>query len=153
MFRNRYPDLKCEERDRDHAIRGLNTIRIDLILSQVAQSGKRENGAHQSRSQNIGLLLFCALNMVTYFRLKTPFGNPEYGRFMWRLKNGYLPDSLTKNYHSNARTGFSSSLSRLESLKNFILFAGPCLWNDLPSAITSKPSLNSFSHALKNYLI
>ena len=77
----------------------------------------------------------------------------KYGRFMWRLKNGYLPDSLTKNYHSNARTGFSSSLSRLESLKNFILFAGPCLWNDLPFAITSKPSLNSFSRALRNYLI
>ena len=76
----------------------------------------------------------------------------KYGRFMWRLKNGYLPESLSKNFHSNARTGFSNSLSRLESLKNFILFAGPHLWNELPTAITSKPSLNSFSKALKSHL-
>ena len=73
-----YRDLKCEERDRDHAIRGLNRIRNDLVLSQVAQSEKREMSApNKSRSKNSGLLLFCALNMVTYFRLKTPFGNPD----------------------------------------------------------------------------
>ena len=71
---------------------------------------------------------------------------------MWRLKNGYLPNSLTKNYHSNVRTVFSNSLSRLESMKNFVLFAGPKLWNELPSVITDKPSLNSFSKALKRYL-
>ena len=77
----------------------------------------------------------------------------KYGKFMWRLKNGYLPDNLTKDYHINVRNGFSSSLSRLESLKDFILFAGPGLWNELPSVITSKPSLDSFSRALKNHLI
>ena len=77
----------------------------------------------------------------------------KYGKFMWRLKNGYLPISLTKNYHSNVRTVFSSSLSRLESMKNFVLFAGPRLWNELPSVVTNKPSLNSFSKALKRYLI
>ena len=29
----------------------------------------------------------------------------------------------------------------------------PKLWNELPSVITNKPSLNSFSKALKRYLI
>ena len=77
----------------------------------------------------------------------------KYGKFMWRLKNGYLPVSLTKNFHSNPRTVFSNSVSRLESMKNFVLFAGPRLWNELPTNVTNKPSLNSFSKSLKKYLL
>ena len=50
----------------------------------------------------------------------------KYGRFMWRLENGYLPNNLTKIYHRNVRTGFSSCLSRLEFLKDFTRFATPC---------------------------
>ena len=74
-------------------------------------------------------------------------------KFMWRLNNGFLPESLANNFRSNARTNVTNSISRLDSLKRFILFAGPNLWNELPSCITSKPSLNSFSNALKNYFI
>ena len=77
----------------------------------------------------------------------------KYAKFMWRLHNNFLPDSLSKNFRSNERTNFTSSISRLESLKRFILFSGPKLWNELPQCITNKPSLNSFSNSLKRYFI
>ena len=72
---------------------------------------------------------------------------------MWRLKNGFLPESLANNFRNNDRTNVTNSISRLESLKRFILFAGPTLWNELPPAITNKPSLKSFSNSLKKYFI
>ena len=72
---------------------------------------------------------------------------------MWRLKNGFLPDSLANNFHNNERSNVTNTISRLESLKRFILFADPKLWNELPSSITNKPSLNSFSNTLKKYFI
>ena len=77
----------------------------------------------------------------------------KYGKFMWKLHNGFLPNSLVKNFSTNSRTRFSRSISRLESLKSYILFEGPKMWDQLPLTITSKPSLSSFSKALKNYFI
>ena len=74
-------------------------------------------------------------------------------KFMWKLKNGFLPESLANNFRNNARTNVTNSMSRLDSLKRFTLFAGPKLWNELPSRITTKPSLNCFSNSLKKYLI
>jgi len=74
-------------------------------------------------------------------------------KFMWKLKNGILPDSLAKNFRSNERTNFTNSISRLESLKRYVLFSGPKLWNELPRCIIDKPSLNSFSNNLKKYFI
>ena len=74
-------------------------------------------------------------------------------KFMWKLINGILPESLSNNFRSNERTNISNSISRLESLKRFIRFSGPKLWNELPQCITSKPTLNSFSNALKKYFI
>ena len=74
-------------------------------------------------------------------------------KFMWRFINGFLPESLSNNLRSNQRTNYSNSISRLESLKRFIRFSGPKLWQELPHCITSKPSLKSFSNALKNYFI
>ena len=68
----------------------------------------------------------------------------RYGKFMWRLNNGFLPESLASNFPRNRRTQISTSLSRLESLRQFVLFSGPQLWNELPSEITNKSSLNSF---------
>ena len=76
----------------------------------------------------------------------------KYAKFMWRLHNGYLPESLSKNFHYNSRTGFSMSISRLQSLNQFVRFAGPKLWRDLPSDLTEKPSLDSFTKAYKIYL-
>ena len=72
-------------------------------------------------------------------------------KFMWRLHNNYLPDSLSKNFRGSERTNYTTSISRLESLKRFVLFSGPKLWNELPRSITMKPSLNSFSNTLKRY--
>ena len=46
-----------------------------------------------------------------------------------------------------------NSISRLESLKRFIRFSGPELWNELPHCITNKPTLNTFSNNLKKYFI
>ena len=77
----------------------------------------------------------------------------RYGKFMWRLNNGFLPETLANNFHRNRRSQLSNSLSRLESFKQYVLFAGPQLWNELPSEITNKSSLNSFSSALKNHLM
>lgn len=47
----------------------------------------------------------------------------------------------------------SHTISRLATLKNYVLFAGPRLWDDLPSNITSKTSLNVFSKTLKKHMI
>ena len=77
----------------------------------------------------------------------------KYAKFMWRLENGFLPESLANNFRNNERTNVTNTISRLESLKRFILFAGPKLWNELPSSITDRPSLNSFSNTLKTYYI
>ena len=76
----------------------------------------------------------------------------KYGKFMWKLHNDYLPNSITKNYRSNSRTNFSRSLSRLETLKQFVLFAGPQQWSQLPTEITNRPSLDSFTKAYKKHL-
>ena len=76
----------------------------------------------------------------------------KYGKFMWRLHNNYLPNSIIKNFRSNSRTNFSRSLSRLESLNKFVLFEGPQLWSQLPSDLIDKPSLNSFTKAYKKLL-
>ena len=72
---------------------------------------------------------------------------------MWKLNNGYLPESLVKIFRTNIRAKFSTAFSRLESLKNFVVFAGPQLWKKLPTNITNKPSLDSFSKTFKKYLI
>ena len=71
---------------------------------------------------------------------------------MWKLHNDYLPNSITKNFHRNTRAIFSRSLFRLETLKQFVLFVGPEHWSHLPSDISSKPNLNSFTIAYKKHL-
>ena len=138
-----------------------NNPYIDYNLLNWGMAGStRLNTIHLKMKKAVRVISFKPLDHPTADLFKDlnilPFDKSvklKYGKFMWRLENGYLPDSLTKDYHINVRTGFSSSLSRLESLKDFILFAGPGLWNELPSVITSKPSPDSFSRALKNYLI
>ena len=74
-------------------------------------------------------------------------------KFMWKLVNGYLPPSLTSKFNHNDRTPFSSSLSRLESLSRFVLYAGPVCWKNLPDKLTKIKTLNSFSNSVKNHLL
>ena len=76
----------------------------------------------------------------------------KYAKFMWRLHNGFLPGSLSKNFRHNNRTGYSMTYSRLASLNQYVLFAGPKLWRELPKELTNKPSLDSFTRAYKIYL-
>ena len=77
----------------------------------------------------------------------------KYAKFMWRLANKLLPENLSANFRMNERNMIPNSISRLESLKRFIRFSGPELWNELPHCITNKPTLNSFSNNLKKYFI
>ena len=77
----------------------------------------------------------------------------KYAKYMWKLKNGVLPNCLSSNFTPNVRTHFSNSYSRLESLNRFILYEGPKIWDRLPVNITSKPSLTSFSNSLKTYFL
>ena len=72
---------------------------------------------------------------------------------MWKLINGFLPDTLAHNFRPNERTQFSYSISRLESLSRSVYFAGPQLWNQLPLNIREKPSLNAFSNSVKGHFL
>jgi hypothetical protein len=74
-------------------------------------------------------------------------------KHMWKLFNGFLPPCLTSQFNTNKRTMFSFSMSRLVSLQRFILFAGPTTWNQVPSFIKQKPSINSFSKAFRTHLL
>ena len=74
-------------------------------------------------------------------------------KFMWKLVNGYLPPSLSSIFRSNDRTMYSQSLSRLKSLKNFILYAGPVVWDELPMVIKQRKTLKSFSELLLTHYI
>jgi hypothetical protein len=77
----------------------------------------------------------------------------KYCQFIWKLKNDILPPTLVSNFNFNNRAQLTHSISRLSTLKNYVLFAGPRLWDDLPSNITSKTSLNVFSKTLKKHMI
>jgi hypothetical protein len=74
-------------------------------------------------------------------------------KFMWKLYNGLLPDSLSSNFCKNARTQYSISESRLASLNKFVIYAGHKDWLDIPSCIKEKSSLKSFSKNLYKYYI
>ena len=73
--------------------------------------------------------------------------------YMWKLLNGFLPQSLSSNFIFNRRTQYSTSTTRLESLSQYILYAGPKIWNEVPQNIKTKTSLNSFSNNLKEHLL
>ena len=77
----------------------------------------------------------------------------KYCKFMRKLFNGFLPTSISSNYHLNNRSQLFNSISRLESLSNFVRFAGPRLWNDLPASLTAKTTLNTFSKHLKLHIL
>ena len=74
-------------------------------------------------------------------------------KFMWKLYNGLLPNSLSSNFCKNARTQYSISESRLTSLNKFVIYAGHKVWSDIPSCIKEKSSLKSFSKNLYKYYI
>ena len=77
----------------------------------------------------------------------------KYCKFIWKLVNGFLPPTLASNFKINNRLQLFNSISRLESLGNYVRFAGPRLWNDLPVNLTAKTTLNTFSKHLKVHLL
>ena len=72
---------------------------------------------------------------------------------MWKLVNGFLPPTIASNFNINKRLQIFNSISRLETLRNFVKFAGPRLWNDLPINLTTITTLNAFSKHLKQSML
>ena len=77
--------------------------------------------------------------------------NSKLAKFMWKLYNEELPDTLTVNFHSNPRTFISYQESRLASLEKFVLFEGPKIWKKIPNLIRTKTTLKTFSKSLLNH--
>ena len=74
-------------------------------------------------------------------------------KYMWKLVNGVLPQSLASHFNSNERTIYSNSLSRLTSLNRFVLYAGPVFWEEqVPLNIRQCKTLKSFSSSLMNHI-
>ena len=67
--------------------------------------------------------------------------NSKLAKFMWKLYNEELPDTLTVNFHSNPRTFISYQESRLASLEKFVLFEGPKIWKKILNSIRTKTSI------------
>jgi hypothetical protein len=73
----------------------------------------------------------------------------RFGKFMWKLMNSELPNSLESHFRGNNRTMYAIQNPRLELSKKFVTHAGLKLWNEeIPVPIKQKKSLKSFS---KNY--
>ena len=77
----------------------------------------------------------------------------KYAQHMGKFTNGFLPDTLASNFKHNSRGQLSKSLPRLESLKQYVLYAGPEVWDDLPNEITKKPTLRSFTNSLRTHFL
>ena len=67
--------------------------------------------------------------------------------------NQILPPSIASNFNINDRNQLCISLSRLKSLSNFVRFAGPSLWKNLPASVSSQTYLDTFSKKLKEYML
>ena len=77
----------------------------------------------------------------------------KYCKFMWKLMNQILPPSIASNFIINDRNQLFTSISRLKSLSNFVLFAGPVFWKKLPASVSSQTSLDTFSKKLKELML
>ena len=77
----------------------------------------------------------------------------KQAKFMWKLRNDVLPPSLSRNFRLNNRNQLIISHNRLNQSAKHITFAGPSLWNDIPSNIQDKPTPKAFSKAMKDFLL
>ena len=122
------------------------TTKLDTIAKKIKKA-VRIISFEDSDSHSIPLFKKLNILPLTY-SIKT-----KHAKFMWQLYNGFLPISLSENFYTNSRTQYSTSESRLASLDKFVLFAGPKVWNDIPTNIKKKSSLNSFSKNLSKHYI
>ena len=122
------------------------TTKLDTIAKKIKKA-VRIISFEDSDSHSIPL--FKKQNILPLaYSIKT-----KHAKFMWQLYNDFLPISLSENFYTNSRTQYSTSESRLASLDKFVLFAGPKVWNDIPTNIKKKSSLNSFSKNLSKHYI
>ena len=72
--------------------------------------------------------------------------------FMWKFDNDMLPRSLASNFRTN-RNKVALLHNRLETSANHITYAGPKIWQALPTDIKSKAFPKSFNESVKKYLL
>ena len=78
----------------------------------------------------------------------------RFGKFIWKLANKELPETLTQHFRSNERTIVPIQNPRLEQHKNFITYAGPKIWKDeIPTQIKQKKSLKSFASNYSKFML
>jgi len=78
----------------------------------------------------------------------------RFGKFIWKLANNELPESLTHHFRSNERTIVPIQNPRLEQHKKFITYAGPKIWKDeIPTQIKQKKSLKSFASNYSKFML
>ena len=77
----------------------------------------------------------------------------KQAKYMWKLQKDVLPPSLSCNFKFNNRNQLVISHNRLTQSQKHITFAGPTLWNEIPSNIQDKPTPKAFSKAMKDFLL
>ena len=79
---------------------------------------------------------------------------------VWKIKNGFYPNSAKFNFKFHSRTAAFRIVLRplprvkgklLSLFENSFIINAAKLWNSLPGALTCAESLNSFVHQLKLY--
>jgi hypothetical protein len=65
----------------------------------------------------------------------------------------YLDDLLIKTTDRYGSDKYSYPKTRLDMFKHSFSFAGPRVWNSLPSSVRSSQSLKSFKASLKKYML
>ena len=99
---------------------------------------------------------FRALNIYDLNKLQT-------GLFMYRLHNDMLPSHITSlfskpsshhSHHTRSSQTYTASSATISNLRRHsILYSGPKLWNTLSLSLINKPSVDSFKHSYKRYLV
>ena len=78
------------------------------------------------------------------------------GKFMWKLVNNYLPQSLSSNFtlHTiTVRSQFAMPAPRLDLASRHINYAGIKLWNEIPLRIKQTTTPKAFSKTFQQYLL
>ena len=78
------------------------------------------------------------------------------GKFMWKLVNNYLPQSLSSNFTTHSitvRSQFAMPAPRLELASRHISYAGIRVWNEIPHRIKQIKTQKAFSITLQQYLL
>ena len=77
----------------------------------------------------------------------------KQAKHMWKLQHDLLPTSLSSTFKSNNRSQLALSHNRLAQSSKHITFAGPRLWNSIPSTLQDKLTPKSFSKSMKDFLL